>query len=113
MEKLKMHTPNLTQENIARIRELFPGCVTEARGEDGKLRLAMDFDQLKQELSDSIVLGQKFFAHVLFGLKLAEDGVAPDPAVGIPRPDEHASAFGIKGRSSFHAPNYSDRKSVV
>ena len=40
MEKMKMHSPNLTQENIARIRELFPGCVTEAQGEDGKLRLA-------------------------------------------------------------------------
>lgn len=57
MDKLKMHTPNLTQENIARIRELFPGCVTEARGEDGKLRPAVDFDQLRQELSDSIVEG--------------------------------------------------------
>lgn len=57
MEKLKVHTPNLTQENIARIRELFPGCVTEARGEDGKLRLAVDFDQLRQELSESIVEG--------------------------------------------------------
>jgi|GEM_PF-3808282 len=29
MEKMKMHSPNLTRENIARIRELFPGCVTE------------------------------------------------------------------------------------
>ena len=57
MEKLKMHTPNLPQENIARIRELFPGSVTEARDEDGKLRLAVDFDQLRQELSDSIVEG--------------------------------------------------------
>ena len=57
MEKMKMHSPNLTQENIARIRELFPGCVTEARGEDGKLRLAVDFDQLRQELSESIVDG--------------------------------------------------------
>ena len=57
MEKMKMHSPNLTQENIARIRELFPGCVTEARGEDGKLRLAVDFDQLRQELSESIVEG--------------------------------------------------------
>lgn len=32
MDKLKMHSPNLTQDNIARIRELFPGCVTEAQG---------------------------------------------------------------------------------
>lgn len=52
-----MHSPNLTQDNIARIRELFPGCVTEAQGEDGKLKLAVDFDQLRQELSDSIVEG--------------------------------------------------------
>ena len=30
MDKLKMHSPNLTEENIAKIRDLFPGCVTEA-----------------------------------------------------------------------------------
>lgn len=57
MEKLKMHSPNLTQDNIARIRDLFPGCVTEAKGEDGSVKLAVDFDQLRQELSDSIVEG--------------------------------------------------------
>ena len=57
MEKMKMHSPNLTQENVVRIRELFPSCVTEVRGEDGKLRLAVDFDQLRQELSESIVEG--------------------------------------------------------
>ena len=57
MEKMKMHSPNLTRENIARIRELFPGCVAEARDEDGKLRLAVDFDQLRQELSETIVEG--------------------------------------------------------
>lgn len=57
MNKLKMHSPNLTQENIARIRELFPGCVTEAQGEDGQLRLAVDFDHLRQELSEAIVEG--------------------------------------------------------
>ena len=57
MQKLKMHSPNLTQENIARIRELFPGCVTEAQGSNGKLTLAVDFDQLRQELSENIVEG--------------------------------------------------------
>lgn len=57
MEKLKMHSPNLTQDNIARIRDLFPSCVTEAKGEDGSVKLAVDFDQLRQELSDSIVEG--------------------------------------------------------
>jgi len=36
---------------------MFPDCVTEAQGGDGKLRLAVDFDQLRQELSESIVEG--------------------------------------------------------
>lgn len=64
MEKMKMHSPNLTQENIARIRELFPGCVTEAQGDDGQLRLAVDFDQLRQELSESIVEGPQERYHL-------------------------------------------------
>jgi len=57
MEKMKLHSPDLSQDNIAKIRDLFPGCVTEATDESGKLRLAVDFDQLRQELSDHIVEG--------------------------------------------------------
>lgn len=58
MDKLKMHSPDLSQDNIAKIRELFPGCVTEARDDaTGAVRLAVDFDQLRQELSDHIVEG--------------------------------------------------------
>lgn len=64
MDKLKMHSPNLTQENIARIRDLFPGCVTEAKGEDGSVKLAVDFDQLRQELSESIVEGPQERYHL-------------------------------------------------
>jgi len=57
MEKLKMHSPNLTQENIVKIREIFPGCVTEAHDKNGQLKLAIDFDILRQELSESIIEG--------------------------------------------------------
>lgn len=64
MDKLKMHSPNLTQDNIARIRDLFPGCVTEAKGEGGSVRLAVDFDQLRQELSESIVEGAQERYHL-------------------------------------------------
>jgi adenine-specific DNA-methyltransferase len=64
MDKLKMHSPNLTGDNIARIRELFPGCVTEARGEDGSVKLAVDFDQLRQELSASLVEGPQERYHL-------------------------------------------------
>ncbi len=65
MDKLKMHSPDLSQENIAKIRDLFPGCVTEARDEaTGQLRLAVDFDQLRQELSDDIVDGSQERYHL-------------------------------------------------
>lgn len=64
MEKLKMHTPNLTQDNMQRIRVLFPHCVTESRDEAGEVKLAIDFDALKQELSDSIVEGPQERYHL-------------------------------------------------
>lgn len=57
MQKLKMHTPDLTQDHIAKIREMFPSCVTETKDAQGTIRLAVDFDQLKQELSGQIVEG--------------------------------------------------------
>lgn len=53
-----MHSADLGQDKIHKIRQLFPGCVTETRDElTGALRLAVDFDQLRQELSDHIVEG--------------------------------------------------------
>jgi adenine-specific DNA-methyltransferase len=64
MEKLKMHTPNLTQENIALIRDVFPGCVIESNDADGGVKLAVDFDQLRQELSDSIIEGPQERYHL-------------------------------------------------
>jgi adenine-specific DNA-methyltransferase len=57
MEKLKMHSQDLTQGNIAKLAELFPNCVTESKAEDGSLKRAIDFDLLRQELSGSIVEG--------------------------------------------------------
>ena len=64
MDKLKMHLSNLTEDNTARICDLFPGCVTEARCEDASVRLAVDFDQLCQELSSSIVEGPQKRYHL-------------------------------------------------
>lgn len=64
MEKLKMHSPNLTQDNIAHIRDLFPGCVTEAKSEDGSVKLVVDFDQLRQELAESVVEGPQERYHL-------------------------------------------------
>lgn len=54
----------MTQDNIARILELFPSCRTEAKGEDGSVKLVVDFDQLRQELSESIVEGPQERYHL-------------------------------------------------
>lgn len=57
MDKLKLHSPDLIQDNIAKLAELFPNCVTETLGADGAPHKAIDFDQLRQELSATIVEG--------------------------------------------------------
>ncbi|MDD7726044.1 MAG: site-specific DNA-methyltransferase, partial [Bacteroidales bacterium] len=57
MEKLNMQTTNIVDENIRRIGELFPNCLTERLNEEGKPVVAIDFDQLRQELSKDIVEG--------------------------------------------------------
>ncbi|GGE79884.1 site-specific DNA-methyltransferase [Pseudoalteromonas gelatinilytica] len=64
MDKLKMHSPDLSQENIEKIRSLFPNCVTEVSDESGNIKLAIDFDQLKQELSDYIIEGPQERYHL-------------------------------------------------
>lgn len=59
MEKLNMQTTNIVDENIKRIGELFPNCLTERLNAEGKPEVAIDFDQLRQELSKDIVEGQE------------------------------------------------------
>ena len=59
MDKLNMQTTNIVDENIKRIGELFPNCLTERLNEEGKPEVAIDFDQLKQELSKDIVEGSE------------------------------------------------------
>ncbi|QBQ17772.1 site-specific DNA-methyltransferase [Acinetobacter haemolyticus] len=54
-----MHSPNLVDSNIEKIAALFPNCVTEAQDENGELKKAVDFDLLKQELSQVLVEGEQ------------------------------------------------------
>ena len=56
MDKLKMQTADGTMQNIERIAQLFPNCVTEVM-KNSKETLAIDFDKLRQELSDHVVEG--------------------------------------------------------
>jgi adenine-specific DNA-methyltransferase len=59
MDKLDLQTHNFTNENIQKLSELFPNCVTE--NNDGK---NIDFDKLKQELSSEIIAGNKERYHL-------------------------------------------------
>ena len=59
MDKLKMHSPNLVDANIEKISALFPNCITETKDENGELKKAVDFDLLKQELSQILVEGEQ------------------------------------------------------
>lgn len=57
MEHLNMQSMDKVAANVAKIRKLFPNCVTERINKEGKLEHAIDFDMLKQELSDHVVDG--------------------------------------------------------
>lgn len=58
MENLKMHSLDGVQRNIDLIGKLFPNAITEVK-RNGKVEHAIDFDVLRQELSDSIVEGRE------------------------------------------------------
>lgn len=55
MDKLKMQTPDLVDKNVEQIAKIFPEVITEIEDDDGKLKKGIDFDLLKQKLSDVLV----------------------------------------------------------
>lgn len=57
MQKINLQTPEITNESIIKMRELFPEVITEKEDENGKLVQGIDFELLKQKLSKNIVDG--------------------------------------------------------
>ena len=55
MDKLKMHTPDLAEENYKKLAALFPDAVTETIDENGNVVRAIDKDVLMQEINAQIV----------------------------------------------------------
>ena len=55
MEKLRMQSHDVIGSNTQKIAQLFPNCVTEHLGKDGKPELAIDFEKLQAELSNEII----------------------------------------------------------
>lgn len=56
MDKLRMQSSNGVEDNITKIAQLFPDCVTETLDErSGQPKHLIDFEKLKQNLSDSVM----------------------------------------------------------
>ena len=71
MEKMRMESVDMTAQNIDRIAALFPNCVTEAKGEDGKLKQVVNFDLLRQMLSGEVLDGDESYEFTWVGKKAA------------------------------------------
>ena len=69
MDKMRMESEDIQQENVKKIAALFPNCITETRGEDGKLKKAINFDLLRQMLSDSVTEGDEAYEFTWVGKK--------------------------------------------
>lgn len=59
MEKLKMHTPDIAEENFRKLAQMFPNAITETVNENGEVVRAIDADILRQEISCEVVEGRQ------------------------------------------------------
>lgn len=66
-----MESVDMTEKNIEKIESLFPNCITETRDEDGRLKKSINFEVLKQILSDEIVDGDEAYEFTWVGKKAA------------------------------------------
>mgnify|MGYP001161770268 FL=1 len=69
MDKMRMESEDIQQDNVAKIAALFPNCVTEAQDENGHLKKAINFELLKQMLSDSVIDGDEAYEFTWVGKK--------------------------------------------
>lgn len=71
MEKMRMESADMTAQNIEKIGELFPNCITETVDKNGKLKKAVNFEVLKQVLSDEVLEGDEAYEFTWVGKKAA------------------------------------------
>lgn len=71
MDKMRMESVDITDQNIDKISELFPSCITETMGENGKLKKAINFDMLRQLLSKDVSEGDEVYDFTWVGKKAA------------------------------------------
>ena len=91
MDRLKMHTQDIVDVNVGIIGKLFPNCLTERIGENGRLEHAIDFDKLRVELSKGIVEGQQERYQFTWPGKREAIRIANTPSNMTLRPDKESS----------------------
>ena len=91
MDRLKMHTQDIVDVNVGIIGKLFPNCLTERIGENGRLEHAIDFDKLRVELSKGIVEGQQERYQFTWPGKREAMRIANTPTNMTLRPDRESS----------------------
>jgi adenine-specific DNA-methyltransferase len=69
MDKMKMESIDITEKNIEKIEALFPNCITETKCGNGELKKAINFDMLRQMLSDDIIDGDEAYEFTWVGKK--------------------------------------------
>ena len=69
MDKMRMESVNITDKNIEKIEKMFPNCITETFDADGKPKKAINFDILRQILSEDIVEGEESYEFTWVGKK--------------------------------------------
>lgn len=68
---MRMESPDMTAQNIDKIGAMFPNCITETMGEDGKMKKAINFDLLRQMLSSDVIEGDEAYEFTWVGKKAA------------------------------------------
>lgn len=91
MDRLKMHTQDIVDVNVGKIGKLFPNCLTERIGENGRLEHAIDFDKLRVELSKDIVEGSQERYQFTWPGKREAMRIANTPTNMTLRPDRESS----------------------
>lgn len=90
MERIEHATPDITQENIRRIAELFPSVITEVVDSDGETNEAIDFDSLRELLGDSVDEGSERYQFTWPGKRAAKI-LARTPCDRTMRPEKGRS----------------------
>lgn len=66
-----MESVDLTAQNIEKIGALFPNCITETVDEEGKLKKVINFDLLRQMLSNEVLEGNEAYEFTWVGKKVS------------------------------------------